>query len=389
MRREVDISPEHLLTDNNPNNVRIVEVDDNDNVKVVEVADNDNVKVVNVEENQKTADKGNSAIIFFTTCALAALIIIGVTKLDKNKNIDINKNTNNDITTEQSINNTDTNKDEVKTEDKEDLVITTEKENKEVVINEVEKEVDYTNVESFYDHIIENRNIYGSFAESFQTEEDIKNFINFVYQFNDFYSKCDLTTTIESKEQFDNIVADYYSSCANKGITGQLSTLFESIPDYKNNLAESENLAADLKNGTGKDYTIANNYYTWFGKKLCDDRTAIDSTRANAPLIEILRWQYEQYRYAGNMLNARRYQKNDSLPIESYTIYYAEPAPEGVEVIETQNAFSCPDWGIDNVVSPTEEDTETKLVIKETADSLFYRVQESFKDITQKHKVRG
>lgn len=350
-------------------------------------------KVVDQEEDEETADHLRAGLIFLGCSALAASIILGSlayvnyhkenqtnTKStyedDVNKNIDVNDNISKE-TNEETNEETTT---QTTTEDVEN--------NEEVYEPEV-KEVNYNNVGTFYNHIIDNRNKYGKFAESFQTEEDVKNFINFVYQFNDFYSECDLNTTITTKDQFDSIIADYYSSCANHGIEGQLSTIFENISDYKTNLSESEKLAADLKNGVGNDFTIANNYYTWFGKKLCDDRTAIDSTRANAPLIEILRWQYEQYRYAGNMLNARRYQKNDSLPINSYSIYYAEVAPEGVEVIETENSFSCPDWGIDNVVSPTEEDTEKKLVIKETADSLFYRVQESFNDITQNNKTRG
>ena len=341
----------------------------------------DNYKVVEVEEDEKLAKKGSKIIagIGITTLAIAIIFVISAYSISEKNNKSNNKDK--DPIKEYSITS-----DIVDTIDKSEKKVKT----KEVDFNQTEiiNNVTYTNINKFYRHIVENRYIYGDFAEVFQSEDDVRNFVNFIYLFNDLNNK-DISSSINSKEEFDEIVSEYYKSCIKNDIKGELNILFENQPVYKNKLAESEELAYDLKNGKGDDYTIANKYYTWFGENLCDDRTAIDSIPTNAPLIEALRWQYEEYRNSGNMLDARKYQKNDSLPISSYEIYYAEPNPEDVEVIEIQNSFSCPDWGIDNVVSPTEEDTETKLVIKENGERLFLRVEETFNSITSKQKLRG
>ena len=150
------------------------------------------------------------------------------------------------------------------------------------------------------------------------------------------------------------------------------------------NIMESYN----LKNGSGNDYTIANQYYTWLGKNLCDRRTAITQNMKNAPLIDLLREQYEAYRLKGNMLEARKYQKNDSLDIDPIEIYYAYQFPSDADVTSMNNSFSCPDWGIDNVVSKYEETTETKLVERIDNREIYNTVTESFETVLNKGKTR-
>ena len=330
-------------------------------------------KVINVENDKEVANEGLKAIAIVGIGALAAAIILGSAGLyiylDKNN---ISKTTKSNVEKTYDITT------DIVNEPKSPAA-TEEEETFDINQTEVDNNVSYTNINKFYRYIVESRLTYGEFAESFQSEDDVKNFVNFIHKFDEL--NYDVDSTIESKDEFDKIVADYYNSCLKHDIKGSLNILFEEYPTYKKMLEESENLAYDLKNGKGKDYTIANRYYTWMCQKLCDDRTSIDSTRKNAPLIEILRWQYEEYRNSGNMLNARKYQKNDSLPIDSVNIYYAEPNPEGIEVKETQNAYTCPDWGVDNVVSPTEEDTEVKLVIKQNGERLFKRVEENFDSV--------
>ena len=241
-----------------------------------------------------------------------------------------------------------------------------------------EYEVDYSNVNTFYKHIIENRNNYGIFAESFQTEDDVKNLVSFIYSFDPLYSNQNLNTSINSREEFDEIISDYYSSCVSHDIKGQMYLLYPKDSMLSKLLKESEELAYDLKNGSGNDYSFSNKYDTWMIYNITDGRTNINQTSKNAPLIETLRWQFEQYRYVGNRLNARKYQKNDSLPVPGVDVYYSEFNNYEGEISETQNSFTCPDWGVDNVMSPTEEVTETDLVVEMDNERLFEQVEEIF-----------
>ena len=372
MRREVDISPEHLLTDKSNTNEEYV-------------------KVVKVEEDEKTAKVGTGSIIFLLASTLAAVIIIstciGLNSKDKNTTQKFTNKTT--VSSEVKNNNKETNNKKEETT-KKDETITFEDENDGENIEREHRDytIDYSNVETFYNHIADNRSKYGSFAESFQSEQDVKNFINFLYKFDELYDNVDTTTPINSQEMYDNIIQDYYKSCVSHDVKGELNLLFSNNKLAQQKVAEAELLTYDLKNGKGKDYTIANNYYTWILVNFIDGRTMVDRTTNNAPFIDALREQFEQYRYSGNMLNARKYQKNDSLPVESTHLYYADEAPKDVEVTEVQNSLTCPDWGVDNVFSKYEEDTETKLLIKRDGQDTFQRVDEEFNIVLNKGKVK-
>ena len=248
--------------------------------------------------------------------------------------------------------------------------------------------IDYSNANTFYNHIIENRSKYGTFAESFQTIDDVNNFINFTCKFNEMFINADTSSTINSQETYDKIIQDYYKSCVSHDVKGQLNLLFNNDNIAMNKMSEAEELTYNLKNGKGKDYTIANNYYTWILVNFIDERTMIDKNQKNAPLIDALREQFEQYRYSGNMLNARKYQKNDSLPVATKHVYYADEAPSGVQITEIQNSFTCPDWGVDNVFSKYEENTEKKLVIKYNGDGTFQEIDDAFKNVLNNGIVR-
>ena len=365
MKREVNISPEYLTDNNNYQ------------------------KVIDVQENKEVAKKGNAAIIFLLTSTLAAtIIIVSCLGAKSKRNIDDSLNVN-------KINNTTNISSDINNSNEDTMnEIADQSENIEDEVTEDnnsnfgEKEIDYSNVSTFYNHISENRARFGNFAESFQSEEDVKNFIDFLYKFDALYDYTDTTSTINSQDYYDKIIQDYYSSCVKHDVKGQLNLLFNNNKLAKEKVAEAEELAYDLKNGKGTDYTIANKYYTWFLVNLIDDRTKVDYTSNNAPFIDGLREQFEQYRYSGNMLEARKYQKNDSLPVKSIDIYYADEAPEGVEITEIENSLTCPDWGVDNIISKYEEDEEVKLYIKKDGQGSFYRVDEQFEMILNKGKVK-
>lgn len=377
MRREVNISPESLIEDSQVQ------------------------KVVNTEEAKETAKVSAGTIVFVSTCLLSAVIILAsCTDLFNKKDTNTNnaKNINNEVNVEaEAINYADENNTQESTDSisEDNIVETNQDEQNE--INITIRDVDYSNVEAFYNHIIENRNKYGSFAESFQTQDDIKNFINFLYKFDQLYGGADTYSTIDSQEMYDRIIQDYYNSCVTHDVKGELNLLYSHNKLAQDKIAEAENLTYDLKNGKGNDYTIANRYYTFILENFIDGRTMVDINQNNAPFIDALREQYEYYRHSehlqqylntGNMLNARKYQKNDSLPVDSIHIYYADEAPEGVEVTEIENSLTCPDWGVDNIFSKYEEDTETKLYIKRDNQGVYEKVDEAFTNVLNKGKVR-
>ena len=359
----------------------ILNVDKKNEDEVIKVIDEDNS-----QEAKETSNKLKKQLTFVGCAWLAAVIII-VASQGKSCN-------KNQIIEKASIENTvENNEVEIPEEVSEEEVIG------EVITDPVDselgneeetnisyKEVDYTNVDTFYNHIVENRNNYGEFAESFQSEDDVKNLVNFIYQFDEMYANNE--TSIDSQELFDEIIRDYYKSCVNHDIQGELHLLYKEGSLGYSKLKEAEELTYELKNGTGNDYTIANNYYTWLGKNLCDKRTAITQNMKNAPLIDLLREQYEEYRLVGNMLDARKYQKNDSLDIDPIEIYYSYQFPSDADVTAMNNSFSCPDWGIDNVVSKYEETTETRLVERIDNREIYNTVTESFETVLNKGKTR-
>jgi len=248
------------------------------------------------------------------------------------------------------------------------------------------KEIDYSNVSDFYNDIVENRKNYGTFAESFQSEEDVKNLINFIYLFDSLYIEEE--TTISSQEEYDEIISDYYKSYASHGLEPKLNLIFKNDSYAQKKIAEAEKLAFDLKNGQGNDYTIANNYYTWFGINLCTRDNSIYQTQNNAPLIDALREQFDEYRYVGNMLEARQYQKNNVLDIPTVDVYYSQLySDENIIVEETPNAFACPD-AIDNMVSKSEEVTESKWFNQADDTDMFQGVNDKFKVVLSKGKTK-
>lgn len=364
----------------------------------IEDKDIEYVEVVEVEDADENTKYNAKSVLFLLTAGLLATVIIVATLAHDNKFNDklvryayddeivyndpsYNEQEDNTINNSVTTNNTTTSNTDTKDSN-------TQTGENNITKETIKHEIDYSNVETFYNHIIANRNKYGKFAESFKSEEDVKNYINFLYKFDEMYDDIDTTTTIDSQEKYDSIVQDYYKSCVSHDIKGELNLLYSNNKLAQQKIAEAEALAYDLKNGKGKDYTIANRYYTWFLVNLIDGRTMVDRTTNNAPFIDALREQFEQYRYSGNMLNARKYQKNDSLPVDSVHLYYADEASENTEVIEIQNSLTCPDWGVDNVISKYEEDEETRLLIKRDNQRTFQTVDDEFKIVLNKGKVR-
>ena len=346
---------------------------------------NDEERILVEEElkDEETARKANGALFFFSTSVLAAVIIIGSAYTINNKKNTTTTKTINTITADANIGDSKSSNEEISEEDIVEKIVKEVKQSKTAP----SKEIDYTNVKFFYEEILNNRSKYNNFAESFQSEEDVKNFINFFYKFDELYSVVDTTTSINSQKEFDEIVSDYYKSCASHNVDANLSSLFKEGSMNQVKLAEAEKLANNLKNGKGKDYSISNLYYAWFEINLYDDRTSIPMNMKNSPLIDLLREQYEQYRYVGNMLDARKNQKNDTLPAAKVEAFNAFEYPEDVKVTENNNSFSCPD-GVDNFVSKSEEFSETKHN-KHIGDATFFKiVDENFETVLSQGRTK-
>lgn len=165
--------------------------------------------------------------------------------------------------------------------------------------------INYSNAESFYNEILNNRNTYGQdFASSFQSIDDVKSFITFVTKFDELYSYDENQTNINSLEQFQEIIANYYSSCVKYNVTPNLSSILNNYPYGAQKVSETEQIAKTLINGSGNDFTIVNNYFKWYSDNLCNGQISTTSIK-NAPIVVILNEEYKQYRNQGNMASAR------------------------------------------------------------------------------------
>ena len=249
-----------------------------------------------------------------------------------------------------------------------------------------DEELDYSNVDTFFNQIVEYRNKYGEFAESFQSKEDVINFVNFLNMFDE--TKKGVESSIDSKEMFDEIITDYYKSCVAHDIEPNLSCLIPEGTYMRSVMEEGEKLSYNLKNFNGsKDYESANKLYTYIIDKYLDGRTAVPQSNKYVPYFEWAREQYEQYRNTGNMINARKYQKNHTLNVDGIDLYYGY---NGQDIIDNggtyeikQNGLYCPD-AVDNLFSKSENIEETKWISSYDGTVPFQKVNEGFEDILRK-----
>ena len=266
----------------------------------------------------------------------------------------------------------------------EDIASTIEATNTNATFDFSDEELDYTNVDIFFNQIVEYRNKYGEFAESFQSKEDVINFVNFLNMFDE--TKKGIESSIDSQEMFDEIITDYYKSCVAHDVEPNLSCLIPDGTYMRSVMEEGEKLSYNLKNFNGsKDYASANDLYNYIVKNFLG--TAIPQSNKYFPYFEWAREQYEQYRNTGNMINARKYQKNHTLEADGIDLYYGY---NGQDIIDNggtyeikENGLYCPD-AVDNLFSKTENVEETKWISSYDGTVPFQKVNEGFEDILRK-----
>ena len=248
-----------------------------------------------------------------------------------------------------------------------------------------DEELDYSNVDTFYNQIVEYRSKYGEFAECFQTKEDVINFVNFINMFDE--TKKGIESSIDSQAMFDEIIADYYKSCVAHDIEPNLSCL---IPEgyMRTVMEEGEKLSYNTKYFNGpKDYESANALYNYIIKNFLNPKEAIPQYNKYDPYIDWAREQYEQYRNTGNLINARKYQKNHTLEgagIDLPDGYNGQDIIDNGGTYEIEpNGLYCPD-AVDNLFSKSENIEETKWISSYDGTVPFEKVNEGFKDILGK-----
>lgn len=196
----------------------------------------------------------------------------------------------------------------------------------------VENSNDITAIaQPFYEHLNTQKNRWGlDFTSKLNSIEDVENLILFIEKFNQFNKSENNNTNITSLSEYQEIISNYYSSCAKYNVKPQLNLILVNDPYAQKLVEKSEILAQDLINGQGQDFSIANKYYEFFGEQLCGNKIKFD-IKQNAPIIVLLDEQYKQYRNQGNMKQARIKELPKDLNIDIY------------------DQFSCPDT-IDNLL---------------------------------------
>jgi hypothetical protein len=268
----------------------------------------------------------------------------------------------------------------------EEIASTIEATNTTATFDFSDEELDYSNADTFFNQIVEYRNKYGEFAESFQSKEDVINFVNFLNMFDE--TQKGIESTINSQAMFDEIIADYYKSCVEHDIEPSLSSLIPEGTYMRTIMEEGEKLSYNLKNFNGsKDYESANDLYNYIVKNFLDTRTAIPQYNKYVVYIDWAREQYEQYRNTANMINARKYQKNHTLDADGIDLYYGY---NGQDIIDNggtyeikENGLYCPD-AVDNLFSKSENIEETKWISSYDGTIPFQKVNEGFEDILRK-----
>src|SRR5574344_1795567 len=204
-------------------------------------------------------------------------------------------------------------------------------------------EINYNSADTFYNQILNYKKTYGNaFSAQITSVDYVKQIISFINEFNDEYKANGCVSVINSRELFETLISSYYTSCANYGVDPNRIILFNNSEYQAKTLAESEILAANLKNGHGSDYTIANSYYEWYAVNVCDGDTSIDiSNKENAPMIDTLINEFKAYRGVGNMIAARKNQKT----VKNITEQDADSTLD----INGKYAWACPD-AIDNYI---------------------------------------
>ena len=194
-------------------------------------------------------------------------------------------------------------------------------------------QINYTGANTFYNDINNLRNTNKLlFTNVFQTEEDVKDYVNFICYFDSNY---DVTkpTTINSLNDFLAITDNYYEECAQYNIKPELNTLLNNNTYMQNKVQSIENLANNLQATSGNDYTIANEYYSELANDLCTTSGINTSNIVNCPGCEIIISVCKNYNHIGNAYQARQNEKTVNLSDMSNTL----------NINNVDDEYLCPD----------------------------------------------
>lgn len=167
-------------------------------------------------------------------------------------------------------------------------------------------QINYDGAKIFYDSIIKiKQDNPESFNTCFTSYNDIKDYVDFICYFDSTFLDKNKPDSISDLNDFLAITDSYYKDCAKYKIKPELNTLFNNSTYMENKIKTVEELANNLHNSKGNDYSEANAYYSELINDLgiTDDISTENLT--NCPGCEVLISICENYNHVGNAYDAR------------------------------------------------------------------------------------
>ncbi len=194
---------------------------------------------------------------------------------------------------------------------------------KEEIVSETV--IDYTNAEIFYNNLNNIRKENPEyFKNCFNTYDEVKDYIDFVCYFDSNFTNKIKPTSITDSEDFNTINYNYYKDCAKYKIKPELHTLFNNNSYLDKRINTVEDLAYDLYNSKGNDYSRVNSYYSELVNDLMNDEMSKQNL-ADCPGNEVLISICKNYDHIGNSHVARKHEPTNRLNIKNNIIHYVCP----------------------------------------------------------------
>lgn len=191
----------------------------------------------------------------------------------------------------------------------------------------ISQDNNYDNAKKLYQDIMTIRNDHPDFANAITSEQDVINIVNWLNLFNTKFAISD--SDLKQIPNYDEVKAmlkSYYTDCVKYGITPEINILCNDA-DVKNAIKRSEDIASNMT--ANKSYDDENAYYIELIKTWIIQQNEINlGDKKQETYAVVIDAQYEVYRYDADMLNARKYQKNNVLDINSD---YNLTCPDGVD----------------------------------------------------------
>ena len=185
--------------------------------------------------------------------------------------------------------------------------------------------IDYANAKMFFNNLNNIRKENPEyFKNCFNTYDEVKDYINFICYFDSNCPNKIRSNSITNAEDFNTINDHYYKDCAKYKIKPELHTLFNNNSYLAKRINTVEDLAYDLYNSKGNDYSRVNTYYSELVNDLMNNEMSTQSL-TNCPGNEVLISICKNYDHIGNSYLPRKHEPTDSLNIKNNITNYVCP----------------------------------------------------------------